>query len=347
MPDIVTVTNAAGEQQTTAEIIIRKTLSDTPKISVIIPVCNVEAYLPQCLKSVISQTLTEIEIICVDDGSTDNSLAILKEYAAKDHRITVISQKNQGAGIARNTGLTVAKGQYLSFLDSDDFFEPDMLATLYTTAKKDNSDAVVCGYYIFDHTKNTDIKKIAVYPPYTQNSPIFPQQHQNTIYHINPAPWNKLFKSSLFKQNNIRFENLKSCNDYTAIYTALMLANKISALNSFLLHYRTNSNSNITATRNQNATCLLHAVQRLWLNLGNHQLQYVYEKSIQESLLSCTQYEMSLCSPEEQENYNQAAKTILPPKLYNFFASARQNPHKTTRRYYLFGFIPFLKITER
>ena len=94
------------------------------KVSVIIPVYNVEPYLKQCMDSVVGQTLKDIEIICVDDGSTDGSLDILKEYATEDSRIQIIEQKNAGAGAARNNGMRHATGKYLSFLDSDDFFEP-------------------------------------------------------------------------------------------------------------------------------------------------------------------------------------------------------------------------------
>ena len=96
-------------------------------VSVIIPVFNAEKYLSQCLDSIVNQTLTNIEIICVDDGSTDTSFQILKEYEEKDSRVIVLSKSNAGAGTARNEGLKIAKGKYLSFLDADDFFERNML----------------------------------------------------------------------------------------------------------------------------------------------------------------------------------------------------------------------------
>ena len=110
------------------------------KVSVIIPVYNVEPYLKQCMDSVVGQTLKDIEIICVDDGSTDGSLDILREYAAEDNRIQIIEQKNAGAGAARNNGMRHATGKYLSFLDSDDFFEPRMLEKAYDLAEKDQAD---------------------------------------------------------------------------------------------------------------------------------------------------------------------------------------------------------------
>ena len=106
------------------------------KISVIIPVYNAEKYLRECLDSVIEQTLQEIEIICVDDGSTDNSLAILKEYTQKDERLKIIEQANRGAGAARNLGMAVALGEYLAFLDADDLYYPQALAQAYSVAVK-------------------------------------------------------------------------------------------------------------------------------------------------------------------------------------------------------------------
>ena len=114
-----------------------------PLVSVIIPVYNVEEYLRQCLDSVREQTLSDIEIICVNDSSTDGSLSILEEYAKKDPRIQVVTQPNGGAGAARNKGLSMAAGKYLSFLDSDDFFEPDMLELAYKKAEEDKADFVV------------------------------------------------------------------------------------------------------------------------------------------------------------------------------------------------------------
>ncbi len=106
------------------------------KVSVIIPVYNVEKYLRECLDSVINQTLSDIEIICVNDGSTDNSLAILEEYAQKDTRIKIISKRNEGAGKARQAAIKKASGEYLAFLDGDDYYKSDFVEKMYASAKK-------------------------------------------------------------------------------------------------------------------------------------------------------------------------------------------------------------------
>ena len=119
-------------------------MTDQTKLSVIIPVYNVEQYLPKCLASVVQQTLKDIEIICVNDGSTDNCLKILEEFKSKDNRIKIINKENAGLGNARNTGLEEAKGEYISFIDSDDYIDENFFELLYNEAKEDDAD-VACG----------------------------------------------------------------------------------------------------------------------------------------------------------------------------------------------------------
>lgn len=170
------------------------------KISVIIPVYNVENYLRQCLDSVINQTLKEIEIICVNDSSSDGSLAILEEYAAKDSRITVISQPNGGAGAARNNGMAHSHGKYLSFLDSDDFFEPDMLEEAWKKAEADAADFVVyrCDQYNTETQEYVPVPwtlRMKEVPPY---SPFNHRQMTMNIFRVFIGwAWDKLYLKPL------------------------------------------------------------------------------------------------------------------------------------------------------
>ena len=113
-----------------------------PKVSIVIPIYNVEQYLRECLESVVNQTLKEIEIICVNDGSTDSSPEILKEYAEKDNRIKVISKPNSGYGHTMNVGIDAAIGEYIGIVESDDYVKLDMYETLYNIAKKNDLDVV-------------------------------------------------------------------------------------------------------------------------------------------------------------------------------------------------------------
>ena len=121
-----------------------------PKVSVIIPVYNVEKYLVECLNSVTNQTLKDIEIICVNDGSTDNSADILDNYAQKDSRIIVIHKENEGVSVARNLGIDKSTGEYLMFVDSDDILTLTACQKAYDTVTKDNSDMLIYGYSILN-----------------------------------------------------------------------------------------------------------------------------------------------------------------------------------------------------
>ncbi|GMO37902.1 MAG: hypothetical protein Ta2B_17610 [Termitinemataceae bacterium] len=129
-----------------------------PVISVIIPVYNVEHYLRRCLDSVLAQTFTDFECILIDDGSPDKSPAICDEYAKKDSRFVVIHQANAGVSAARNAGLDIAQGEWITFVDSDDWIEPDMLRVLYQNAVKHQSDVSVCGVQRTDGTETTKNK---------------------------------------------------------------------------------------------------------------------------------------------------------------------------------------------
>ncbi|MCR5543130.1 MAG: glycosyltransferase, partial [Eubacterium sp.] len=141
------------------------------KVSAILPIYNAEGFLRQTLDCLINQTLKEIEIICVDDGSKDNSYEIIKEYSEKYDNVIGITQENAGAGAARNKGLSVAKGEYLSFLDADDFFETNMLELAYNHAKKYDSDITVfnSNQYFEETGEYKDINWVVRYnkiPPY-------------------------------------------------------------------------------------------------------------------------------------------------------------------------------------
>ena len=134
---------------------------DVPLVSVIVPTFNIERYIKKCLDSLLSQTLKEIEIICIDDGSTDTSGQILDEYATKDSRIKVIHRINGGLSAARNTGLSIAQGQYIGFVDGDDWVNPQMFQELSKALiEHPQSDIAICGVEtIFEYDENKKIKK--------------------------------------------------------------------------------------------------------------------------------------------------------------------------------------------
>ena len=129
-------------------------------VSVVVPVYNTELYLNQCVDSLLAQTLKNVEFIFVDDGSTDRSVEILKEYQQKDPRITILQQKNQFAGVARNNGMKAATGKYIIFVDSDDFFEPTMLEEAFNCAEANQAEIVAFDFYRYNNvTKESRPRK--------------------------------------------------------------------------------------------------------------------------------------------------------------------------------------------
>lgn len=176
-----------------------------PKISIIIPVYNVEEYLKQCLDSVINQTFKDIEIIIVNDGSTDNSINIIEEYKERDSRIIFLNQENHGPGYARNSGLKIAKGEYILFIDSDDWIREDTLQELYEIVKNDkNIDLIIFQYVNYDDEKDkfydeefdSELKKYV--------NKTFNYEDVSNIY-LQPNPNMKFYKKSLIEENNIQF----------------------------------------------------------------------------------------------------------------------------------------------
>jgi len=222
---------------------------NSPKISVIIPVYNGERYIKQCLDSLINQTFQDFEIICVNDGSTDKSLAILEQYAQKDSRIKIINQKNTGVSPARNRAMPEAKGEYLSFLDCDDFFEPDMFERLYENSVKYDADITVCGVKFFDErtktVKDADFIDFNILP----DKKVFSaKENSKYIFQIGLNwCWDKLYKASFVKQNNFMFQTTKVHNDSFFAAYPLTKAKRMSVLNKTLCTYRINVDTSATS----------------------------------------------------------------------------------------------------
>ena len=217
-----------------------------PAVSIIIPVYNTEKYLRECLDSVLAQTMTDIEVLCVDDGSTDSSPEILNEYAAKDPRVTVInSETNKGLGGARNLGLPHATGKYLLFLDSDDIFKPQIVEKTYARAEETNAD--ICVFGGEEYYENTGERRPM---PWLCRSDLCPEtvfsakDRPNDIFCISsPSACNKLFRREFINAEGIVFPNMRTCEDGPFSYTALACAERITLLNEVLFSYRQHSAS--------------------------------------------------------------------------------------------------------
>lgn len=216
-----------------------------PEISIIIAVYNVERYLRQCLDSLINQTFNNIEIICIDDGSMDNSFNILNEYKEKDDRIIIIEQKNQGPGVARNKGLDIAKGKYIMIVDPDDWLELNTCELAYNQIEKNQNDFVMFDYKKYIEETNKFIEKENHFLPYKDviNEPNINLRDLKTNFFLNGYSCMKLYNKKFLKDNNIRYSELYLCEDGAFSFVALLLSKSFSILNIPLYIYRIRLNS--------------------------------------------------------------------------------------------------------
>lgn len=235
------------------------------KVSVIIPVYNVEKYLKQNLKSITQQTLKEIEIICVDDGSTDSSYKIIEEFAANDSRVIPVKQANGGAGAARNNGLRRARGKYLSFLDSDDFFEPNMLEEAYKKAEETKADFVVFNsdQYYEDSNEYKSVPWVVRYaelPPY---QPFGRRAMTDNIFKVFVGwAWDKLYNRKWVLENDLWFQEQRTSNDMLFVFSSIAIAKRIAYVekDKILAHQRRNNKSSLSNTREKSWDCFYNAL---------------------------------------------------------------------------------------
>lgn len=216
-----------------------------PKVSVVVPVYNAERFLAQCLDSLLAQTFQELEILCVNDGSTDRSLEILEEYSARDGRLKVFTKENEGKGAApaRNLGLSSAAGEYVLFLDSDDFFEPDMVEALVGKAEAVRADVVVCQADIFDEAKKSTQDYLHIsFRNVPGKDPFSYKDCPEHIFQISDVvAWNKLYRRDLLENNRLRFEPIPISDEQYIAMLAPVFARRITCVDRVFVHYRINS----------------------------------------------------------------------------------------------------------
>lgn len=216
--------------------------TNLPVVSVILPVYNAQDYLVQCLDSLIQQTLKNIEIICINDGSTDQSSEILQRYAQKDSRIVFIEQENAGPAVARNQGLAAARGQYLMFCDSDDWFALDACERMVVTLKEASVDLVVCDVMTarddIDYQRDDEVFHALTLSGYYE----LPDERK---YRVNSVLWNKIFKRELIQQYDICFPISKIAEDSSFVFQYTSVAKNVFGLEEILYYRRLRADSMI------------------------------------------------------------------------------------------------------
>lgn len=233
-------------------------------VSVIIPVYNGERYLRQCIESLLVQTLKNIEIICIDDGSTDSSLLILQEYEHQyPGKFVILSQRNSGAGCARNKGMEVARGRYLSFLDADDFFEKEMLKHASLYCEENNLD--FCVFRSDKYYNNSGrYEKIpwTIKKSYLPSQKVFSAKDVSLyIFQIfNGWAWDKLYKKDFINKIKIEFQGLRTTNDAFFVFLANVHANRIGTIDIIYAHHRVNISNSLSVTREKSWDCCYKAM---------------------------------------------------------------------------------------
>ena len=230
------------------------------KISVVVPVYNGEKYLQECLDSILNQTLEEIEIICIDDASTDQTSSILQQYKSQQSRIKIITNPiNSGPVVSRNKGLDKATGKYVIFLDADDIFEKDMLNQVFQRMEHDSAD--ICTFGEDEFTES--IHECKPYPyPYMwwkkleEKGAFSPKDIKDVLFNIwNGWPWDKMFRREFLLEKGIRFQEIPSSEDGLFVHGALAVAERLTCLNQSFVHHRMNLFSSLSNSRDHSWEC--------------------------------------------------------------------------------------------
>ena len=282
-----------------------------PKVSIIIPVYNAQNYLKRCLDSVCNQTLKDIEIICINDCSTDNSLKILKEYANKDQRIQIINcTQNRGESVARNAGLNIAVGEYLGFVDNDDTIDLDFYEKLYTIAKSNNSDIVKgnCCYITNSIKIVPDDNKII---QTTQNKMRFTTHW-----------WTAIYRHSIIEKHKIRFrEDLILGGDIIFLNEMLLASDTFNITdNSFYYHYEGTHNTDTNILTDEKMNSAIHSY-RIILNI----LIEAYLKNYNKSFIDAIFYYFLAIYYHITRSKSQASKELCVETLYNIYNQISSN----------------------
>lgn len=216
------------------------------KISIIIPVYNTQKYLTRCLNSIVKQKYRNIEIICINDGSTDKSPDIIQAFCEADPRVIMINKAHTNAADARNIGLKRANGDYILFIDSDDFLSDNALTKLIATAEQTNADIIISQYRLFNNkTKRKNKTKYGIHIK-TKHPFSIKTLTSRQFEFTNIAVWNKLYKTTFLKTQNLFFKSYACLNDMFFSLIAISLANCIALCHNVTIYYRINVKNSIS-----------------------------------------------------------------------------------------------------
>ena len=298
-----------------------------PKVTIILPVYNVEQYLRQCLDSIVNQTMRDIQVICINDGSTDGSLSILREYEASDSRITVLDQPNQGQAIARNVAYPLIKSKYTMFVDSDDWIELDTCEKLFDKAEQTNTEIVVF-FYLRENGDNTVEPLSPFISPGTKTTP---QDKASILFYHTSACW-KFWRSDFLLDNNLVFPEGLIYEDNMVHWKAVTQARHIEVFPKPFYHYRNNPNSTTQAYHRHSEIVLVFHLILAYLHesglyqdykdifiLQKLQLWHYYYSSAPEGRLKFLQWIRQSLTKDDRKYYHTNPEGRLSHEEYLFY----------------------------
>ena len=322
-----------------------------PLVSIIIPVYNVRKYICEAFDSVINQTYKNLEIIVIDDGSTDGSGRVCDAYAKKDPRIRVIHQENKGLSAARNAGLDVMTGEYVGFLDSDDAFEPEMVECMVRGIEENGVEMAVCGVTTYISTGKLTAKTIFRNVSWSYSRRVVTKTEALNMWlldDISSACWNKIYKYSLW--SNIRFPEGSVFEDLRVFYKILSTADKILLVDRQLVRYRQRKGS-ITQTQTienyKDFLFAVHNVERFaianspWI-FSKKTIERMMDFNLRRMMLGCADLMVHKKGTDREKVRMIRLYLIKRGKKYNKYRDIR-----TSVTYVLFRYLPYAIPTVR
>lgn len=309
------------------------------RVSVVIPVYNIEKHLRQCLDSVTGQTLQDLEIICVDDGSTDASPQILSEYAARDGRFQIITQTNAGPGAARNTGLERVTGEFLIFLDSDDWFEADFLERMVAKAEETGADVTICRAVEFDTATGKELPSDWMLKTHLIPGEVFaPVQGADHLFQFTYGwPWDKLYRREFIERAGLEYPALPNSEDLVFVFQSLAVAEKISIQTDRLVHHRVNRMASVSNSRHRDPEVPWQALTLLRAGLEKRELYGTFEKSFLNWAMEFLVWNAANMGDKaaQKRYFRKLKKDWLPAMAFEVYPKSCYENAFTYRKYWL------------
>ena len=284
---------------------------------------NAQNYLRKCLDSLIAQTFKNFEIICVDDGSFDDSLNILHEYKNAFEKIKIFKQEKIGPAFARNFGLKQADGKYVIFLDSDDYFEVNLLEKLYKQAENFDAEISICSSRKVDNNENIIETNSPNFPIDIENTPLgkifSAQDFKDNIFSLfTTVVWNKLILKSFLEKNEICFPKLNIYEDIAFVHSCIACAEKIIVLNEELVNYRVNQAISLASNRSKNTIEAVKSCLALKDFLCKKGIFNEFKNAYDKAFVNHIRAEISYCNQDEYCDFVEKFKTLLPDEWQKY-----------------------------